>query len=76
MFEVTIIVASVLAGAAIGRWWSVMLAIPAGYLAARSYSFEGFSEAEVGLLVGIAVAVGLAIGTAVRRGIGVLARDR
>lgn len=63
---------SVLAGAVIGRWWSIVLAVPAGVAAASTFSFEGFSDAGVGVLFGIAVAIGLVAGTALRKAIGAL----
>jgi hypothetical protein len=67
VLEAVTIVVSVLVGAAVGRWWIVLLAIPAGFLAQSIFSFEGFTDLEVGVLFGIAVAVGLVVGTAVRK---------
>jgi len=73
--EATTIGLSLLAGFVIGRWWSVLLAVPVGFLAQSAYSFEGFSDAEVGVLFGIAAAVGLVVGTGARKLVGALMRN-
>lgn len=75
MTETVIVATSVLVGALVGRWWIVILAVPAGLAAQSAYSFEGFSDTEVGVLFGIAVAIGLVVGTAVRKVLGILARQ-
>jgi hypothetical protein len=68
--EVTTIAVGVLIGVIIGRWWSILFALPAGLVAQSMYSFEGFSDTGVAVLFGIAVAIGLALGVLVRKGIG------
>ena len=65
--EATIIGVGLPAGILIGRWWSVVLAVPAGLYGQSAYSFEGFSDDAVGLLYGITAAIGLVAGTAVRK---------
>jgi hypothetical protein len=67
--EVTTIAVGVLIGVIIGRWWSILFALPAGLVAQSMYSFEGFSDTGVAVLFGIAVAIGLALGVLVRKGI-------
>lgn len=68
--EVAIVVLAVLLGALIGRWWSIALALPAALVGGSVFSFEGFTGAEVALLLGVASAVGLALGTGLRKAIG------
>jgi hypothetical protein len=68
--EVTTIAVGLLIGVIIGRWWSILFALPAGLVAQSMYSFEGFSDTGVAVLFGIAVAIGLALGVLVRKGIG------
>ena len=53
MDEGGIIAVSIFIGAVIGRWWSVVLAAPAGLLAASAFEFEGFSRTEVAVLTGL-----------------------
>jgi hypothetical protein len=67
--EVTTTLVGVLIGVIIGRWWSILFALPAGLVAQSMYSFEGFSDTGVAVLFGIAVAIGLALGVLVRKGI-------
>jgi hypothetical protein len=74
MMEATTLVASIALGALIGRWWSIALAVPAGFIAQSVYSFEGFSNTEVGILFGIATVVGLAVGTVLRKGLRLILR--
>ena len=74
MLEGSTLIVSVLVGALVGRWWALLLAFPAGVIAASTFSFEGFSDAEVGTLFGIAVAVGLIAGVALRKGVGRFSR--
>ena len=46
-----------------------MLALPAALLASSMFSFEGFSDGEVAVLNGIAIALGLTLGVITRKGI-------
>lgn len=75
MIEGSTIAASVVVGALVGRWWSIVFAVPAGFIAQSMFSFEGFSDTEVAVLFGIASAIGLAIGTALRKGAALLIRE-
>ena len=47
MLEVETIAVGVVIGATIGRWWSILLVVPAGLVAQGMYSFEGFSDTGV-----------------------------
>ena len=76
MLEASTLIVSVLLGPLIGRWWSIILAVPAGLVAAATFSFEGFSDAEVGILFGIAIAIGLVVRTALRNGVRMLSEKR
>ena len=76
MDETAIIVVILFVGAAVGRWWSVVLAIPAGLLAGATYEFEGFSDTEMAVLTGIVVAICLVAGTAGRKAAHALIRSR
>ena len=76
MDEGGIIAVSIFFGAVTGRWWSVVLAAPAGLLAASAFEFEGFSRTEVAVLTGLVVAAGLAVGVAARRAVTALLRSR
>jgi len=69
--EAFTLVASALVGALVGRWWSIVLAVPAGLVASNTFSFEGFSSAEVGVLFGIAAAIGLVAGVGLRKSAGI-----
>ena len=68
--EATTLAVAILIGVYVGRWWVIVLALPAGLLASARYSFEGFSGGEVAVLFGIAVAFGLTLGVIARKSIG------
>lgn len=74
--EIASIVLSILIGLLVGRWWSVVLALPVAVIAANWFSFEGFSGLEVGVLFGVVVVLDLVVGTAARKGLGVLSGHR
>jgi hypothetical protein len=59
----------ILIGVLVGRWWAIVLALPAALLASSMFSFEGFSDGEIAVLHGIAVALGLTLGVITRKGI-------
>jgi hypothetical protein len=69
VFETVTLALSIAAGAVIARWWALVLAVPAGLIAARTFSFGGFSDAEVGLVFGIPVLLGLAVGVVLGKGL-------
>lgn len=73
--EVTTIGLSLVAGFVVGRWWSALLALPVALVAQSAFSFEGFSDAEVGVLFGIASAIGLIVGTGARKLLGARGRS-
>jgi uncharacterized membrane protein YfcA len=58
---------SFLIGVIVDRWWAAVLVIPVGYIASTTCWFEGFSDAELGVLFGIAAAVGIAVGVPTRK---------
>lgn len=76
MIEGLTFAVSGLAGALVARWWVLVLAVPGGLIAAGIFSFEGFSDTEVGVLFGIAVVIGLAVGVVVGKGLRKLGRER
>jgi hypothetical protein len=75
VIEAVTIATSVLVGALVGRWWVVVLAVPAGIFAQSVFSFEGFSDTEVAVLFGIVPrsvwwwmsASGLVVGVCLRK---------
>ena len=65
----------ILIGVLVGRWWAILLALPAALLASSVFSFEGFSDGEIAVLFGSGVALGLTVGVIVRKGIRRVTRD-
>lgn len=67
MLEAAFIASGVALGFAVGRWWAIGLAVPAGLLSSQNYDFEGFSDLEVGVLMGTGVAVSIVAGVLLRK---------
>jgi hypothetical protein len=75
VIEAVTLLLSLAVGVLIVRWWALVLAVPVGLIASSTFSFEGFSDAEVGVLFGVAVVIGLATGVLVGKGLRSLAHQ-